>query len=68
MERGELRNYTKARLKGFHEEELDVPLVWFNEVLDHVLRIDRIFRHPQGHRLLIGESGAGKTMLSRFGT
>lgn len=31
----------------FYEEELDVPLVLFNEVLDHVLRIDRIFRQPQ---------------------
>ena len=24
-----------------------MPLVLFNEVLDHVLRIDRIFRQPQ---------------------
>ena len=38
----------------------------FNEVLEHVLRIDRIFRQPQGHLLLIGVSGAGKTTLSRF--
>ena len=50
----------------FYEEELDVPLVLFNEVLDHVLRIDRIYRQPQGHLLLIGVSGAGKTTLSRF--
>uniref|UniRef100_UPI00358E5199 cytoplasmic dynein 1 heavy chain 1-like n=1 Tax=Myxine glutinosa TaxID=7769 RepID=UPI00358E5199 len=62
----ELRDYVKARLKVFYEEELDVPLVLFNEVLDHVLRIDRIFRQPQGHLLLIGVSGAGKTTLSRF--
>lgn len=50
----------------FYEEELDVPLVLFDEVLDHVLRIDRIFRQPSGHVLLIGVSGAGKTTLSRF--
>ena len=50
----------------FYEEELDVPLVLFDEVLDHVLRIDRIFRQPQGHALLIGISGFGKTTLSRF--
>ncbi len=43
-----------------------MPLVLFNEVLDHVLRIDRIFRQPQGHVLLIGVSGTGKTTLSRF--
>jgi len=45
---------------------LDVKIVLFDEVLDHVLRIDRIFRQPQGHLLLIGVSGAGKTTLSRF--
>ena len=43
-----------------------MPLVLFDEVLDHVLRIDRIFRQPSGHLLLIGVSGAGKTTLSRF--
>ncbi len=37
----------QARLKVFYEEELDVPLVLFNEVLDHVLRIDRIFKQNQ---------------------
>ncbi|VDM82682.1 unnamed protein product [Strongylus vulgaris] len=35
-------------------------------MLDHVLRIDRIYRQPQGHLLLIGTAGAGKTTLSRF--
>ena len=66
VDREELREFTKARLKVFYEEELDIELVLFNEVLDHVLRIDRIFRQPQGHVLLIGVSGAGKTTLSRF--
>lgn len=36
MERNELREYVKARLKVFYEEELDVPLVLFNEVLDRI--------------------------------
>ena len=62
----ELREYVKARLKVFYEEELDVPLVLFNEVLFHILRIDRVFKQPQGHALLIGVSGGGKTVLSRF--
>ncbi|CAG8531180.1 10166_t:CDS:10, partial [Acaulospora colombiana] len=66
VEREELREYVKARLKVFYEEELDVPLVLFNDVLDHVLRIDRVFRQMQGHLLLIGVSGSGKTTLSRF--
>lgn len=60
VDRVTLREYTKARLKIFYEEELDVPLVLFNDVLDHVLRIDRVFRQIQGHLLLIGVSGSGK--------
>ena len=53
VERGKLRDYTKARLKEIYEEELDVPHVLYNEAQVHVLRTDRIFRQPQGHRLLI---------------
>jgi len=64
--REELREYVQARLKVFAEEELDVSLVVFNEVLEHILRIDRVFGQPQGHALLIGVSGGGKTVLSRF--
>jgi dynein heavy chain 1 len=60
VDREQLREFTKARLRVFHEEELDVPLVLFNDVLDHVLRIDRVFRQIQGHLLLIGVSGSGK--------
>ncbi|KAJ3331033.1 hypothetical protein HDU76_004259 [Blyttiomyces sp. JEL0837] len=66
ISREDLREFVKARLKVFYEEELDVPLVLFNDVLDHVLRIDRVFRQMQGHLLLIGVSGSGKTTLSRF--
>ncbi|KNC81233.1 hypothetical protein SARC_06434, partial [Sphaeroforma arctica JP610] len=58
--------FNDCDVKVFYEEELDVPLVLFNEVLDHVLRIDRVFRQPQGHLLLIGVSGSGKTTLTRF--
>ena len=64
--RDQLRAFVKARLRTFCEEELDVPLILFNDVLEHVLRIDRVFRQPQGHLILIGVSGSGKTTLSRF--
>ncbi|KAF2682234.1 cytoplasmic dynein-like protein 1 heavy chain 1 [Lentithecium fluviatile CBS 122367] len=66
VERDNLRDFVKARLKTFCEEEVDVPLILFNDVLEHVLRIDRVFRQPQGHLILIGVSGSGKTTLSRF--
>jgi len=64
--REELRTFVAARLKVFHEEELDVPLVIFDDVLEHVLRIDGVLRQAMGHLLLVGESGVGKTVLSRF--
>ncbi|CAH7684549.1 hypothetical protein PPACK8108_LOCUS18778 [Phakopsora pachyrhizi] len=60
VDREELQEYSKARLWVFYEEELDVPLVLFNDVLDHVLRINRVFQQVQGHLLLIGVSGSGK--------
>ena len=61
-----MRQHVEARLRTFYEEELDVELVVFDEVLDHVLRIDRVLRQPLGHLLLVGDSGAGKTVLSKF--
>ena len=64
--RDDLKTFLAARLKVFYEEELDVPLVIFDQVLDHVLRIDRVLRQPMGHCLLVGDSGAGKTVLSKF--
>lgn len=66
VDREELREFVKSRLHIFEEEELDVQLVLFDDVLDNVLRIDRVFRQVQGHALLIGVSGSGKTTLSRF--
>lgn len=66
VDKEELRAYTQARLKSFAEEELEVQLVVFDSVLDHVLRIDRVLRQPLGHLLLVGVSGSGKTVLSRF--
>ena len=66
VEQEQLREFVKARLKTFCEEEVDVPLVLFDDVLEHALRIDRVFRQAQGHLILIGTSGSGKTTLSRF--
>ena len=37
--REELKDFLSARLRVFYEEELDVPLVVFDEVLEHILRV-----------------------------
>jgi dynein heavy chain 1 len=66
VEAGELRILVNEKSKVFCEEELDTHLVLFDDVLEHCLRINRVFRQVQGHLLLIGVSGSGKTTLSRF--
>ena len=65
-DRDSLRKFLQSKLRNFCEEELDVELVLFDDVLEHVLRIDRVLRQPIGHLLMVGESGAGKTVLSKF--
>ncbi|KAK9454647.1 dynein heavy chain, N-terminal region 1-domain-containing protein [Dipodascopsis uninucleata] len=62
----ELRGYVKARMKLFADEFLDVSIVLYDDSLDHILRIDRVLRQPQGHMILIGSSGSGRTTLTRF--
>ncbi len=62
----DLKDYIKARLKVFYEEEQEISLILYDEALDQVLRIDRIYKQPHGHLLLIGASGVGKKSLSRF--
>lgn len=62
----DLKKNIEGKLKTFYEEELNVPLVIFDDVLEHILRIDRVLKQPIGHLLLVGASGVGKTTLSRF--
>ena len=61
-----LREFIKKKLVTFNEEELDVRLVVFNEVVSNIAKIDRVLRQPIGHCLLVGASGVGKTTLSKF--
>ena len=58
----DLEDYILQRLKVFNEE-LDVQLVIHNELLDHILRIDRVLRQPLGHLLMVGASGAVHLIL-----
>ncbi len=56
-ETNELIQNIEGKLKVFYEEELNVPLVIFDSVLEHILRIDRVLKQPIGHLLLVGQSG-----------
>ena len=66
VEQEDLRKFIQGKLHTFNEEELDVPLVVFDSVVDHILRIDRVLKQPLGHLLLVGASGVGKTTLAKF--
>lgn len=58
--------FVRERLRVFSEEEMNVDLVLFGDMLDHALRIDRVLRQPQGHMILVGPSTGGKTTLAKF--
>ncbi|PWN49680.1 cytoplasmic dynein heavy chain 1 [Violaceomyces palustris] len=66
VQREPVREYAKARLKGYSDEELDASLVLHDSVLDLALGCDRVLRQPAGHLLLIGASGSGRTTVTRF--
>lgn len=62
----ELRSFVSERLRVFSDEEIDVNLVLYGDLLDHSLRIDRVLRQPQGHMILVGPCTSGKTTLAKF--
>ena len=62
----DLVNFIEERFKTFCDEELEVPMVIHESMVDHILRIDRALKQVQGHMMLIGASRTGKTILTRF--
>lgn len=62
----EILTYFQNQIPLFQEQEGNIPLVIFDEALDHILRIDSVFKQNQGHMALIGGSGSGKVLLTRF--
>ena len=66
VDKDELESFIESRLQTYYEEECDAALILHDKALEHILRIDRVLQQPQGHMLLIGLAGSGKTSLTKF--
>jgi len=58
-------NQLMASLNTF-SEMYKGQLVLFKEAVEHILRILRVLKQPQGHMLLVGMGGTGKRTIARF--
>lgn len=62
----ELSTFVQQRFQVFCEEEVETSFIIYDEMLSHLLRIDRVLRQVQGHAMLIGPCRTGKTTMTKF--
>ena len=53
-------------LEIYNENQPPMKMVLFDDALDHLTRVHRVLRMPQGHALLVGVGGSGKQSICRL--
>lgn len=63
-----LRHKVEEGLENYNTEPgaRSMNLVFFTDALEHLCRIHRIIRQPQGNALLVGLGGSGRASLTRL--
>ena len=66
----QLRQIVEEGLTNYNAEPGARPMniVFFADALEHLCRIHRVLRQPQGNALLVGLGGSGRNSLSRLAT
>ena len=67
----ESMNAMKVTMEGFLDDynnmfSVPMPLVMFADACEHVARVCRVLRQPNGNALLLGVGGSGRQSLSRL--
>ncbi|CCH61061.1 hypothetical protein TBLA_0D05690 [Henningerozyma blattae CBS 6284] len=66
VELKDLTSFIMQRLQIYLEEEISTPLILYKELVDHILRINRVLHQYQGHIMLVGPYRTGKKSVTRF--
>eukprot|EP00756_Hemistasia_phaeocysticola_P016846 Hpha_TRINITY_DN15501_c4_g2::TRINITY_DN15501_c4_g2_i2::g.105578::m.105578/K10408/DNAH; dynein heavy chain, axonemal len=62
----ELNKFLVDKLAEYNETNANMPLVLFENAMEHVCRICRVVSNPRGNAMLVGVGGSGKQSLSRL--
>ncbi|EAY22062.1 Dynein heavy chain family protein [Trichomonas vaginalis G3] len=61
-----LQTKLEQKLKDFNEENSNEKIVFFDEIIEFICKVERRLSENSGHLLLVGLSGTGKTLIPNF--